>query len=62
LLASSPSAATYALLGAAIGGVGSTPVTMAPLAIGLVIVTVVAYRIRRRSRLTIAVDGPSGNR
>ncbi len=50
LLAGSPSAVTYALLGAAIAGVGqASPLTLAPLAIGLTLTAVVAVRTRRHA-------------
>lgn len=47
LLAGSPSAVTYALLGAAVGGAGDgSLITFAPLFIGIVLVAAVAIRTR----------------
>lgn len=49
VLAGSPSAVTYALLGAALGAAGeSSPLTLLPLAIGLLFVTTALLRIRAR--------------
>lgn len=51
LLASSPSAVTYALLGAAVVAAGSaTPLTLLPLALGAVLSTTVAIRTRHHLR------------
>ncbi len=52
LIAGTPSAVTYALLGAAIGAAGSaSPLTMVPLAGGLALAAVVAIRTRRHTVL-----------
>jgi uncharacterized membrane protein YdjX (TVP38/TMEM64 family) len=52
LIAGTPSAVTYALLGAAIGAADSaSPLTMIPLACGLVLAAVVAIRTRRHTVL-----------
>ena len=52
LIAGTPSAVTYALLGAAIGSADSaSPLTMIPLACGLVLAAVVAIRTRRHTVL-----------
>lgn len=51
LLASTPSAVTYALLGAALGAAGeSSPLTLLPLAIGIGFVATVALRTRAHLR------------
>jgi uncharacterized membrane protein YdjX (TVP38/TMEM64 family) len=51
LVAGSPSAVTYALLGAAIAGAGqASPLTFVPLAVGLVLTAIVAMRTRRHIR------------
>jgi uncharacterized membrane protein YdjX (TVP38/TMEM64 family) len=48
LLAATPSAVTYALLGAALGNAGNaSPLTLVPLACGLALAAVVAIRTRR---------------
>ncbi|MBX6749944.1 MAG: TVP38/TMEM64 family protein, partial [Micromonosporaceae bacterium] len=53
LLASSPSAVTYALLGAAVvAAEDATPLTLLPLVIGVVLSTAVAVRSRRHLRAT----------
>ena len=50
LLAGTPSAVTYAMLGAAIGGAGeASPLTLVPLACGLLLAIVVAIRTRRHT-------------
>jgi uncharacterized membrane protein YdjX (TVP38/TMEM64 family) len=50
LIAGTPSAVTGAMLGAAIGGAGEASVlTLAPLAFGLLLATVVAVRTRRHA-------------
>lgn len=64
LIAGTPSAVTYALLGAAIGGAGEASVlTLAPLACGLLLATVVAIRTRRhalgRERIAPSTAGQS---
>jgi len=64
LIAGTPSAVTYALLGAAIGGAGEASVlTLAPLACGLLLATVVAIRTRRHAVGSMSgspVAGPAG--
>lgn len=51
LLAGSPSAVTYALLGAAVGAAGeASPLTLLPLAIGIVLSAAVALRTRAHLR------------
>lgn len=50
LLASSPSAVTYALLGATVVAEDTTPLTLLPLAIGVGLSTAVAIRARRHRR------------
>jgi uncharacterized membrane protein YdjX (TVP38/TMEM64 family) len=50
-IAGTPSAVTYALLGAAIGGAAeASPATLLPLAFGLSLMAILAIRARRRSR------------
>ena len=50
LIAGTPSAVTYAMLGAAIGGAGeASPLTLLPLAFGLLLTAVVAVRTRRHA-------------
>jgi uncharacterized membrane protein YdjX (TVP38/TMEM64 family) len=50
ILAGTPSAVTYAMLGAAIGGAGAaSPLTLVPLATALVLAAVVAARTRRHA-------------
>jgi uncharacterized membrane protein YdjX (TVP38/TMEM64 family) len=51
-IAGTPSAVTYALLGAAVGGAAeASPVTLVPLAFGLTLMGTLALRARRRSRV-----------
>jgi uncharacterized membrane protein YdjX (TVP38/TMEM64 family) len=50
LLASSPSAVTYALLGAAVVAEDAAPFTLLPLVIGVALSTAVALRTRRHLR------------
>jgi uncharacterized membrane protein YdjX (TVP38/TMEM64 family) len=59
LLAGTPSAVTYALLGAAMSGAATaSPLTMVPLACGLVLAAVVAIRTRRHARARMGgLDG-----
>jgi hypothetical protein len=53
-IAGTPSAVTYALLGAAIGGAAqASPVTLFPLAFGLGLMIALAVRARRRARLSL---------
>ncbi len=53
-IAGTPSAVTYALLGAAIGGAAkASPVTLFPLAFGLSLMIALAVRARRRARLSL---------
>jgi uncharacterized membrane protein YdjX (TVP38/TMEM64 family) len=50
LIAGTPSAVTYAMLGAAIGGAGeASPLTLVPLACGLLLAAIVAVRTRRHA-------------
>ncbi len=50
IIAGTPSAVTYAMLGAAIGGAGgASPLTLVPLACGLLLAAVVAIRTRRHA-------------
>lgn len=59
VLAGTPSAVTYALLGAAVGAAGeASPVTLLPLAIGILLVASVA--VRTRVRLSRRVYQPAG--
>lgn len=65
LIAGTPSAVTGAMLGAAIGGAGEASVlTLAPLAFGLLLATVVAIRTRRHAAGSMSgspVAGPAGD-
>jgi uncharacterized membrane protein YdjX (TVP38/TMEM64 family) len=69
VLAGSPSAVTYALLGAAVGGLGggATPLTIVPMLVGTaltgVVVTRTVLRLRatRRRRLQDDADHPAGD-
>jgi uncharacterized membrane protein YdjX (TVP38/TMEM64 family) len=67
IIAGTPSAVTYALLGAAIAGAGQVgPLTLVPLACGLVLVAIVAIRTRgyswgSRKRQAAPATVPSGS-
>jgi len=67
IIAGAPSAVTYALLGAAIGGAGqASPLTLLPLACGLVLTAAVIWRTRNyscgsRYRQAAAATVPSGS-
>jgi uncharacterized membrane protein YdjX (TVP38/TMEM64 family) len=50
LIAGTPSAVAYALLGAAVGGAGHNPLTYTLLPLGLVLTAIVAVRTRLRAR------------
>jgi uncharacterized membrane protein YdjX (TVP38/TMEM64 family) len=67
IIAGTPSAVTYALLGAAIAGAGQVgPLTLLPLACGLVLIAIVAARTRgyswgSRKRQAAPATVPSGS-
>ncbi len=65
LIAATPSAVTGAMLGAAIGAAGEVSVlTLAPLAFGLLLATVVAVRTRRHAAGPMSsspITGPAGD-
>jgi uncharacterized membrane protein YdjX (TVP38/TMEM64 family) len=64
LIAGTPSAVTYALLGAAIAGAATmSPITFVPLIIGLLLAAVVMVRTRRHLRATAStVDYSASHR
>ena len=62
LIAGTPSAVAYALLGAAVGGAGHNPLTYVLLPFGLILAAVVTIRTRLRLRAEAAAAGDASGR